>query len=245
MKNISNQFSNLFTPVKALLIYEQDNQENDNSSPSKDIYVESYDIGNNGKPINAHPLSSKEMLHLSEMFQSANDLKNGYLNAEGLIPSKVLHINHAAKSTVIWFTPKQERAVFFASLLDIPSGEAKVPPMIWKADDEQVAVYALRNNRKPSINTTLYHAPFFNVYQNGNVCMGTVNIQIAKNCFLGDFMEQWENYFWNSYFSHLMQDFNPVSTNIVQLWKSLVETGADFPTDVMKKTNLTIENILP
>lgn len=245
MKNITNEFNNFFTPVKALLIYQQEGERDNNRYSDKDVYVESYDIGNNGKPINAHPLSSKEMLHLSELFQSAKDLQQGYLNSEGLLPAKVLHIHHGGKGSVVWFTPAQEQPVFFAGILEIPSGTAKVPPMLWKADDEQLSVYALRTNRKPSLQTTLYHAPFFNIYENGNVCMGTVDIQIAKNCSLEDFMQQWENYFWNSYFSHLMQDFNPVTTNIVQLWQSQVESHADFPVDVLKKTNLTIENILP
>lgn len=46
--NITQQFGYLYEPVKALLIY--------SNNEKKNIYVEAYDMDRNGKPINA-PLS--------------------------------------------------------------------------------------------------------------------------------------------------------------------------------------------
>jgi PRTRC genetic system protein B len=238
MKNITSEFSNIYTPVKALLFYQCDKGKEDN------VYIESYDIGKSGRPVNAHPLSAKEMIDLSTLMQSANELKTDYLNSEGLLPANVLHINAKGTGEVIWYTPAQTVNIYFAAALDIPCGKAKVPPMVWKAGKENLSVFALNKNKRPKAETALYYAPYFNIYRNGNVCMGTVDVEIAQDSCLEAFIQQWQDYFWNSYFSHLMEDFNPVSVNIVQLWKSQVEKGEEFPLDILKKTNYNLKDIL-
>jgi len=74
--------------------------------------------------------------------------------------------------------------------------------------------------------------------------MGTVRVNITESARLEDFMAQWESYFWNSYFSHLMNEFNPVTENIVQLWQGQVTTDSPFPVQLLKPTNFTIQNLL-
>jgi PRTRC genetic system protein B len=238
MKNITNEFSAIYNPVKALLFYQCDTGKESN------IYIESYDIGKSGRPVNAHPLSANELIDLSALMQSAQELKTDYLKSEGLMPLNVLHINPKETGEVIWYTLAQEVSIYFSKALDLPCGKAKVPPMVWKAGKESVSVFALDKNKRPKATTALYHAPYFNIYGNGNVCMGTVDVAISQDSCLETFMQQWQGYFWNSYFSHLMEDFNPVTVNIVQLWKSQVEDGGEFPLDILKKTNYTLKDIL-
>lgn len=74
--------------------------------------------------------------------------------------------------------------------------------------------------------------------------MGTVNIHIADNCCLEYFVQQWETHFFNSYFSHLVGGHMPVKTNIVQLWQGLVNSGKQFPTEVLLKTGKTIQHLI-
>lgn len=238
MKNLTNNFSSQYQPIKSLLIYaKQDGEDN----PS--VYVESYDISKFGNPINAHPLTVKETLSLSGLFQSAQELKTGFLRCKGVMPGKVLYVNPDQSGYALWYTPPQEVPLFFADALGIQSGSGKVPAMVWRADRENLSVYALKDNRKPQIHTKLYHAPFFNVYTDGKVCMGNVRIRIGQETRLEDFMAQWESYFWNSYFSHLMADFNPVTENIVQLWQQQVATGRAFPCQLLKSTRYILNQL--
>jgi PRTRC genetic system protein B len=144
----------------------------------------------------------------------------------------------------VWYTPPQEVPLFFAEALGITSGRGKVPAMVWKAGRNELMVYALKGNKKPDSRTKLFHAPFFNIYNDGRVCMGTVRINITEQARLEDFMGQWESYFWNSYFSHLMSDFNPVTENIVRLWQAQVATDNPFPIHILKLTNFTLQNLL-
>jgi len=224
MKNLTNNFCNTYQPIKALLICQK--QGGDEGNEEHSIYVESYDIGKFGKPINAHPLTFKETLQLSSLFQASEELKTGYLRSRGIMPNKVLYVNPQQSGYAVWYTPPQEVPLFFASALGIPSGRGKVPAMIWKAGRE------------------LFHAPYFNIYKEGRVCMGTVRVNITESARLEDFMAQWESYFWNSYFSHLMNEFNPVTENIVQLWQGQVTTDSPFPVQLLKPTNFTIQNLL-
>lgn len=243
MKNLTNNFCNPYQPVKALLIC-QKQEVGDDGETAESIYVESYDIGKFGKPINAHPLTFKETLYLSSIFQAAEEMKTGYLRSRDVMPNKVLYVNPQQGGYAVWYTPPQEVPMFFAEALGISSGRAKVPAMVWKAGRDELSVYALKGNRKPDGRTKLFHAPYFNVYQNAKVCMGTVRINITEAARLEDFMGQWENYFWNSYFSHLMNGHEPVTSNIVQLWQAQLKTGAPFPTDVLKPTDQTLQNLL-
>jgi PRTRC genetic system protein B len=167
-----------------------------------------------------------------------------FLNPKGLLTPKILYINPDKHGFAVWQTAPQEVNLFFAKTLGITCGKAKVPALIWKATKDNLFIYALKEEKKPSEKTILYHAPFFNIYQDGRVCMGTVDIEINHKCFLEEFIQQWEEYFWNSYFSHLIDGYSPVKANIVQLWQGQVNSGKDFPKEVLIKNGKTIKDLI-
>ncbi|MDB5143428.1 MAG: system protein [Mucilaginibacter sp.] len=242
MTNISNQFNELYEPHKALLIYHcKPNGERSENSP---VYVESYDIGKNGKPINAHPLSQKETIALSELLQSSAELQNGFLRSKGLLPNNVLYVNPDNAGHAVWFTPPQQRDLFFIGNLGINSGKAYVPAMVWKASRDSLTVFAIKGKAKPVAKTQLCHAPYFNIHGGGQVCMGNVNVQIDRGTFLENFMLQWERYFFGSYFSHTLAGGSRLKQNIVQLWQQQTTTGCKFPDEVLENNGLTLSQII-
>ncbi|MGF7079635.1 PRTRC system protein B [Mucilaginibacter sp. UYCu711] len=246
MTNISNQFSDQYVPYKALLIYNCE-KETLSHSPSSDtcqIYVESYDIGRQGNPINAHPLSIKESIALAELLQSSSELQNGFLRSKGLLPNNVLHLNPHNEGYAVWYTPPQQRNLFFVAGLGIPCGKGFVPAMLWKATRERLQVFALKGKGRPTAKTKLYHAPFFNIYEDGAVCMGTVDIHIDRNTRLENFMERWEQYFFNSYFSHSLAGGGLTNQNIVQLWQQQVGSTNQFPEAALKNHRFTFNNLI-
>lgn len=137
-----------------------------------------------------------------------------------------------------------KRQLYFAENLEIPNGIAEIPAMIWYANKRNLTVFALANNRRPREKTQLYHAPFFNVYDNGKVCMGTVDVNIQNSSSVEEFTEKWEDYFFNSYFSHLMNEHNPINGNCVNLWRNLANIEKSFPKQVLKSTNKTLKQLL-
>ena len=239
MDNISHLLDEIYIPKKILAIYRSSKKE-------ENIFVEAYDLDRKGNPINAHPLSMDESANLANLFESCTDLKRDFMKSKGLLPEKVLYLNPQLSGYVVWYTPPQEVPLYFTESLGIPCGKGKIPAMVWKATKENLYVYAAVLPRKKRLteDSALYHAPFFNVRKEGSVCMGTVNIDIDGQSSLEDFMDTWESYFWNSYFSHLMESFCPVSVNIVQLWKGQVGSGKPFDVKTLIKNGRTISDIL-
>jgi PRTRC genetic system protein B len=236
MENITEVFKDIYQPVKALLFYQNEN--------GRDAYIEAYDINPKGRAVNAHPLSFQETIALAESLNTATDVNKAYLKSKGLLPDNVLHICPDTDGSVLWHTKAQEVDMYFSESLQIPCGKASVPPLVWKAGKDQLSVYAVKTNQQLKSETILYAAPFFNLYANGEVCMGTVTIEAANAACLEDFMTAWESYFWNSYFSHLIAGESPVEGNIVQLWQEQVGTGRKFPLEILKKTGRTIKDLI-
>jgi PRTRC genetic system protein B len=235
MKDITNNFGNYFYPSSALVFYQSQGGYND-------TYVEYFDMDDTGAPVNAHPLTAGEAKRLATALNVDED-NLSQLKSDGLLTNNLLSFD-AKSATIIWYTKAQSRELFFAEGLGIKSGTAHVPPMVWMADRESLHVYALAINRKPTINTPLHYAPFFNVYEDGKVCMGTVDIKASETGSIRELMMLWENYFFNSYFSHLMADHNPLNGNCVLLWESLVGSDTVFPNKMLVKNNKKLKDIL-
>lgn len=237
MNNITEKFKEVSMPYKALVFFKGGENTYNN------VYVESYDMDDKGNPINAHPLTVSESAELCEALADNTELRTDYLKSRSIIPKNVLYIEPAKLGFAVWFTLKQEVNLYFKKDLDIPCGKVKIPALVWKATQSGLQIYAMADKAEPTEKTALYFAPFFNINSKSEVCMGTVDIDV-EGSFLEEFMSRWESYFFNSYFSHLFDSHMPVKTNIVLLWKSLVNTCKEFPAEVLIKSQLTIKDLL-
>jgi len=236
VNNIAESFGTLYHPKTALVFYEACGKD-------KTVYVEHFDMDSGGNPINAHPLTVREANLLAKSLQTEDEKNTAFLKPKGVLPTNILHINPGEKGSVLWYTKAQQRQLFFVDGLGIPNGIAQVPPMLWLASKNGLFVFALASNRRPTDKTPLHYAPFFNIYEKGNVCMGTVSIEIKKSASVEEFVQAWEHYFFNSYFSHSL-GASLTKTNIVNLWKDLIGTDKPFPKEILKKNNKTLKNLL-
>jgi len=235
--DITSDFGRLFLPRKGLIFYGTE-------EPYKEeFYIEAFDIGDDGTPLNIKPLTVRESSRLAKLLNTSGNLHQAFLKPKGLLPDNVLYINPEEEGFVIWQTGQRNTRLFFKKGLDVNCGKANIPPLIWKANKNEVFVYALKKNVKATENTALFHAPFFNIYESGSVCMGNVGIDIASDSGLKEFMAAWERYFFNSYFSHSIYG-NSTKSNIVQLWQGLINTNKKFPVSILQPNRLTIKDIL-
>ena len=234
----TEDFGTLYHPKSALVFYESKGLD-------KEVYVEHFDMDRNGTPINAHPLTEREAGALAKALTCEKQKQTAFLKSGGILPTNILHINPSRdKGAVIWYTKSQKRPLYFIDGLGIPSGQGFVPPMVWQARKNSLLVYALLSNRRPTEKTPLYYAPFFNIYEDGRVCMGSVSIETKESACVEEFTKAWEDYFFNSYFSHLMGENSPVKGNCVSLWKDLVTSDRTFPKALLKSNNKTLKNLL-
>ena len=235
--DITNNFGTLYHPKSALVFYETEGY-------NPDGYIEYFDIDCNGNPINAHPLTVREAKRLSKMLNIQNKKDKDFLRPSGIISENILFIDTSENGKVVWYTKAQERYLLFTDKLSIQNGSANVPPLVWCANKQGMKIFALEKDQRPNVDTPLFHAPFFNVYESGSVCMGTVDVNIKSSASLEEFTKKWEQYFFNSDFSHLVNSHNPIKGNLVNLWKSLIDSKEPFPTDILINSNLTLKNLL-
>lgn len=236
MENLTESFGQLYNPLKALVIFKR-------TGTDTDYYIESYDMDNEGRPINGHPLTVRESGTLAKALVVNQRKAQGFLIPKGIMPSNILHINSNMDGCAIWYTPRQTRRLLFSQSLGIPSGAADIPAMVWKASKRRLQVFAVQDEQV-TIETTLQRAPFFNVYQDGAVCMGNVDVSIPSECGLEQFMKQWEDYFFNSFFSHTMNGEGVVKGNIIQLWQHLIATKEPFPADKLLSLKIQFKNLI-
>lgn len=234
MENLTRLFEDSYQPV-AIILFRNELKE--------DFYTEICDIDESGKAINAHPLSAGEAAALSGLLDSHGDTTRSFWTPAGLLPGNVLYIRPESDGFVVWHTKSGQRQLYFSEELGIPNGKANVPALLWKANKNELSVFALKGSRKPRLETNLFYAPFFNLYRSGKVCMGTVDIDEKKKS-LEQFIADWENYFFNSYFVHLINNHNPVKGNIVRLWQRQVSEKTLFPEDCLLSTGLTLKKLI-
>jgi PRTRC genetic system protein B len=235
LNDITESFGTLYHPKNALVFYA--------NKGNGETYTEYFDMDRKGNLINAHPLTVRETNHLAKSLKVTEE-KTAFLRPQGIMGTHILQIDPVHNGVVIWYTKATTREMYFAEKLEIPHGKAGVPAMLWVANRNKLYVFALKSKTRPTANTPLYHAPFFNVYSDGAVCMGTVDVTIKSTASLEEFTKAWENYFFNSYFSHLMPDHNPVKGNCVSLWKKLLKNAEPFPKELLLKSNRNLKNLL-
>lgn len=116
----------------------------------------------------------------------------------GLIPANLLL---ADATGVAWYSPPAKHSIHLrlgerAHRLDIVA-----PPLVFRAAERRLYVAALARDARPdSEAVSLYHAPFWNVFDSGLVCMGDARLPRHSTA---DSIAQWEIAFWHSAFSHV------------------------------------------
>ncbi|WP_297333432.1 PRTRC system protein B [Flavobacterium sp.] len=227
----------LYHPKAALVVF----TTNGVTAP----YIEYYEMDEAGSPVNPHPLTVREALSLAKALDTREQAGKAFLRPEGILPDNVLHLDPSDNGSVVWYTKPQRQALYFAESLGLENGTVALPALVWKANKKELQIFALNGKSKPNADTPLFHAPFFNLYQKGNVCMGNVNVAIKSAATLEEFITAWQGYFFESYFSHHINDHNPVAVNLFNLYKELMaDPEKKFPTDTLKPTPLTLKNLL-
>src|SRR5260221_613618 len=119
-----------------------------------------------------------------------------------ILPERVIV---RTSNIIIWWIPARERIMFFSDRSDdavlkkMNGKRYPHPPLLFKTSGTHLAVRALLENRRPKSDSKLYMAPYWNCYQNGVVCTGTMKMPREKSVAA---TETWEESFFQSEFTH-------------------------------------------
>lgn len=155
------------------------------------------------------------------------------------------HIVARTDRVLAWWTPAQQRPMFFGKTqgdLHHLSGHIfPQPALIWMTHEDELKVRAIKKSRRPRPETTLAVAPYWNVYDSGNVCLGSMRVPKVSTV---DSIEQWEKSFYESEFTHgNVGRATRHPGGFEGLWKQLDGTEA-FPLDTLIELPETVEEFL-
>jgi PRTRC genetic system protein B len=149
---------------------------------------------NGGPPIlgEGQPLTRQFLETLCR--ELGSELPTAYLPEQVLIYST---------SLVAWWEPAQRRAMFFSHESDGKTFDGKVfphPPLVFAVRQHQLHVWALDTNSRPTPESRLFLAPYWNVNQDsGAVCHGSM---AAPRTVEPGTLAQWSDAFFTSRFTH-------------------------------------------
>lgn len=158
----------------------------------------------------------------------------------GFIHERVIY---TAPGTVAWWTPAARRSVWFQAdePLGTRHGETDHPALLFIAHGSRRFVFAMQSSERPSPDTQLYQAPYFNVSANGWICTG--NVDCTDQPQPADVEEYEAGEFFRSRFTHPNAPKLIKGGSVVRLWMDLLD-GAPFPIKRLVPINKTVSAVI-
>lgn len=181
------------------------------------------------------------------------NLTQGLVNTGTMAQTRWLDTTVLARGPdrLVWWTPPGQRPMFFeASRYNDKTftgqGVCPVPGLVWLAKfGAALYVYAVDNDLRPTPDTSLYQAPFFNVWGNGQVCLGNVALPQDQN---REHPAAYEQVLFGSRFTHpnfaepdrLVKGIEPI-----RFWSRMVARPTRrFPTERLVRVPLKVGELL-
>lgn len=158
--------------------------------------------------------------------------------------AEVLPENILAKTDrmIVWWTPRRVRRMFFENV----GGKARElsgkvfpqPALVWRVAQGDLKIRALCENKRPDAETTLAVAPFWNLSDDGRVCLGTMRSPVTASVTT---IGAWELGFYESAFTHAnVGRLTRHEGGHDALWAELASRRRPFPADALIRLPQTV-----
>jgi len=113
------------------------------------------------------------------------------------------HVLAKGDRMIVWWTPACRRQMFYGNsegkAAELNGRVFPQPPLVWRVDGGDLKIRALVENKRPGAATKMAVGPFWNLSDDGRVCVGTMrhpNTASVKS------IPEWERGFYESAFTH-------------------------------------------
>jgi len=165
--------------------------------------------------------------------------------APEILPENVLA---RTPDLIVWWSRARHRLMFFGG----GSEEATKlngrlyphPPLVFKICDHELFVRALEQDTRPSANTPLKTAPYWNSEgSRGLVCVGSMRIPQEVSV---ESIREWESGYFSSAFTHVSGAVRLTShpSGFAGLWSSLAGCQGCFPTEFLTDAKQTLREFI-
>lgn len=216
MSELNQKLKSQFKPELLITVYK------DTEHGPSEYYLESHQVDDEGRVLEGKPLLQETIQNIVDVFFDENQ---NHSRITGYLPENILQYTPlpGGRYNLMWYRPEEIRVLHFAASLKLTTGKAWVPAMVYQVKGRSLCVYALKSNDRPVPGKTkLYRAPFHNVSDSGNVCLGSAKVKQPKTKTFETITRYWEDLFWLSEFTHLNGADNPTKSPLGSIWKKLV-----------------------
>lgn len=212
-----------YEPVRLITVYKTRGEY------SNDYYLESRDIiSHNGKPQFGAPvpLSDQVMKEIGKSYIAKNSVE---MEHDQMIGEHLIHVsNRIGNVVLVWWHPAMRKVLNFDQHLKIKSAEVNIPAMLYLLQNTSLYIFALMDDTRPGLQTKLYQAPFYNIYSDARVCMGSAPISKIRAKTFEQEAERFERAFFMAEQTGGMSESH-CKTPLGPLWRSLIGTKKIFP----------------
>ena len=159
-----------------------------------------------------------------------------------VLPENIIACN---QDRFVWWTPAKTAPMFFKEgenpdLKGLSGALFPQPALVFMVENFEFNIRALKINARPNASTKLAIAPYWNVNEHGNVCLGTAR-HPAK--FSVTTIPNWERCFWESEFTHPsgVHRLTKHQGGFTGLWRSL-KGKKTFPVETLVDSGETLGN---
>lgn len=216
-----------FNPIQGIIIYKRDNS----------FYLETHDIlesqgkfhWQEGKPFVKQDLKELAVALGQKSFEP--------LAINGLLPENVLFLKQSYFNTsIVWYQPPMKRKLYFSKQLKLQNENYNLPGLIFIAHQKELYVFAFKGKSKPTAQTKVYKAPLYNIYKDGQVCIGNTKEALKKTELYAEIARH-DKRFFNSRFDHFLdEEVIKKGVNLHLTLKSVCNNTKSFPQDLLVPT---------
>jgi PRTRC genetic system protein B len=160
------------------------------------------------------------------------------------LPPELLY---CAPNLLVWWAPPATRYMWFRAP-EFGGAECgarvALPGSVFLADARGCRVWAVKGASRPTPETALWHAPYFNVAEDGTICWGNVSMPAAIG---PEGTAEWTAAFFGSYFTHPNAAGKVVRhrEGAYGFWRAML-TGEyrRFPASVLLPTGLALRELV-
>lgn len=228
--------------TQAILVY-TDESKRSGSSESPAQYATVHPVANFGTDANPNfQIAAGQALTREALLGMFEELAKRHSLNTDIIPEHVLSIS---ADHMVWWMPAGQRNVFFNNA-ELGKRSAKVPhpALMFAVAKGQWYIFALAKNERPTAETVLQFAPYFNVYDSCAICIGSAQVPKGISAYA---TSKWEDAFFDSEFTHIngAQKKSTHPRGEYAMWKELLDGAYPaFPNEFLAPTEWTLTKFM-
>jgi PRTRC genetic system protein B len=232
--------STSFELREALLVYRSDRGGSAAASRGTNVFVTKHPVRLNSE--GAPSLGPGASVAKADVVDLMEALR-GSIPIEFLTPNILVR----TEDSIVWWTPPTIRTMYYAKeksveLQHLSGKRFPQPALVFRAGDNKLEVRAMVRNERPTPKTKLFRAPYWNVSDHGDVCLGNTKVPPETNA---GSLARWEAAFFESEFTHAngSRKLTEHADGFMGLWKSLIGKKT-FPVDCLADAEETLEKFI-